>query len=99
MTNISFKKFKKEQDSSQIKGIFHCTSLVPYTKYEMSLVIAEVLDLPKDHIQPDNTIQSDGPNLRPNNAQLETKYSYGVINFEPVVDLKKSIKECLEVFV
>jgi len=65
----------------------------------MSLVIAEVLNLPSDHIQPDYTIQLDGPNLRPMNAQLDSKYSYEIVEFEPVVDFKKSIKECLEVFV
>ena len=84
---------------SNIKGIFHCTSLAPFTKFDMSLVIAEVLNLPKDHILPDNTVQLDGPNLRPMNAQLETKYSYEMIEFEPIVDFRKAIKECLEVFV
>ena len=86
-------------NSKQIRGIFHCSSLIPYTKYDMSLVIADVLNLAKDHIQPDTTIQLDGPNLRPMNANIDTKYSYEIIEFKPIVDFKAAIKECLEVFV
>ena len=65
----------------------------------MSLIIAEVLSLPTSHIQPDTTVQVDGANLRPMNANLDTTYSYKVIDFKPIMDFKKSIKECLENFV
>ena len=64
----------------------------------MSIAIAECLNLPKEHIQPDMNVVTTGPNLRPMNAQLDTTYSYSVLDFKPIMEFKKSIKDCLENF-
>ena len=58
--------------------------------------MAEIYNLPKDQIIPD--LNSDS-SLRPKNAQLETTYSYELFGFKPVMDFRKSIKDCLEIFV
>lgn len=79
-----------------MKGIFHCSAKQSFTKYDMSCVIADVFSLPKDHIKPDLNVE---PNMRPNNANLDTSYSFKVIDFEPVMLFKDSIKDCLENFV
>lgn len=59
----------------------------------MSCIIADVYGLSKDHIKP--CLNADG-NLRPNNAQLDTSYSYKLIDFEPVMLFRESIKDCLD---
>ena len=43
--------------------------------------------------------ESTGPLLRPMNAQLDTTYSYDLIQFQPMMQFKNSIKDCLENFV
>jgi dTDP-4-dehydrorhamnose reductase len=81
----------------KIKGIFHCSALEPFTKYEMSCIIADEFNLNKQNIKPDNTIVENS--LRPMNSKLETEYSYSLLNFKPVIKFRESIKDCLQNFV
>ena len=43
--------------------------------------------------------ESKGPLLRPMNSQLDTTYSYELIQFQPIMQFNDSIKDCLENFV
>jgi hypothetical protein len=63
--------------------------------------MADVYGLSKDHIKPDLSSASitSGPNLRPKDVQLDTTYTYKLIDFEPVIHYKDAIKDCLENFV
>lgn len=89
-------------ENSPIRGVLHCSALDPFTKYEMSCHIADVLGLTKEHIKSDKSsaVHSDGPLLRPMNPQLCTEYSFKLIDdFKPVMKFEDSIKDCLENFV
>jgi len=104
-TKLGAKKYrlfyKSDLAKSPIKGILHCSALEPFTKYEMSCHIADVLGLAKDHLKSDKSAaeHSGGPLLRPMNPQLCTEYSFGLIQFQPVMKFKDCIKDCLENFV
>lgn len=87
----------KKNPSNPTRGIFHCSGLDAFTKYEMSCVIADQFQINKEHIKPDLTVDTSG--LRPDNSQLDTTDSYAKLNFKPVMNFRDSIKECLEVFV
>ena len=67
----------------------------------MSCIIADLLGLNKNIIGKDLSAaqESTGPLLRPMNAQLETAYSYELIQFQPIMQFKDSIKDCLENFI
>ncbi len=91
---------KESSNSNPIRGIFHCSSLKPYTKYSMSCVMADVMSLPKQHIKQDLSAKDQAQTgSRPNNPQLQTAYSYELLEFEPCMDFEKCIKECLEIFI
>ncbi len=90
----------KADSSSSIKGIFHCSGPTGYTKYEMSCIMADIYNLPKDHIQSDmSEANKPEPSLRPDNVQLDTSISYELLEFQPIIEFKDSIKECLENFI
>ena len=92
--------------NKEIKGIFHCSAGEAYTKYEMSRVLATVLGLSKEHIKSDKSALDDHNNsvsketlLKPMDSKLCTKYSYELIQFEPIFKFENSILECIEKFV
>ena len=64
----------------------------------MSCIIAKIYNLTTDHIKPDTSAATDpkSAQMRPMNAQLDTSYSFQLINFTPIVNFEKSIKESLE---
>jgi hypothetical protein len=62
--------------------------------------MADLYNLPKEHILPDmSEANKTEPSLRPDNVQLDTGYSYKLLEFEPIMEFKDSIKECLENFI
>lgn len=91
----------KKEEAASIKGIFHCSARQAYTKHEMSLIMADLYGLSKEHIKPDLSAAdtSSGPSLRPKDAQLDTTYSYEVVDFEPIMLFTETIKDCLDNFV
>jgi S-adenosylmethionine synthetase len=52
--------------------ILHYSAAEPYTKYEMCLVFAQILNLPHAHIKPDATEPAGSGTTRPKNTQLDT---------------------------
>ncbi len=83
--------------NSQVKGILHCSALEAYTKYEMACLIADLFAIDKSHIKPDETVSAQSM-LRPKNSQLDTEYTFKLINFYPLLKFRDSIKDCLENF-
>ncbi len=83
--------------NSQVKGILHCSALEAYTKYEMACLIADLFAIDKNHIKPDETVSAQSM-LRPKNSQLDTEYTFKLINFYPLLKFRDSIKDCLENF-
>lgn len=67
----------------------------------MSCIMADLYNLPKDNIKPDLSADqvTSGPNLRPKDVKLETAYSFNLIDFEPIMLFRDTIKDCLENFV
>lgn len=62
--------------SKPLPPIVHFSAQKPYTKYEMTRLIASYLDLPITHVIPDSTDPSTLPNqtvLRPGNTQLSVE--------------------------
>lgn len=53
-----------------LAGIFQWSGAEEMTKYEMCVVMADVFNLPKDHIKPDSTPTSGA--VRPYNAHLHS---------------------------
>lgn len=88
-------------EESPVKGIFHCSAHEPFTKFEMSCHIADVFNLTKAHIVSDKSaaVQTNGPLLRPMNPKLCTDYTNNLLNYQPIMKFKESIKDCLENFV
>lgn len=70
--NISAKKeFKK---TATVPPILHYSAAEPFTKYEMCLVFAKILNLPHGHIVPDSEVpKGDSATTRPKDCQLYTK--------------------------
>lgn len=87
---------KRNAEIKNINGIFHCSGLESFTKYEICCIMAELYEIKSDFIQPD--LESD-MSLRPKNAQLDITDSYKLLNFKPVMSFKLALKECLENFV
>ncbi|CAF0711670.1 unnamed protein product [Brachionus calyciflorus] len=79
-----------------VRGVFHCSGLESFTKYEISCIMADAYGLSKEFMQPDLTSDF---TLRPKNAQLDTSETYKFLTYQPVMLFKPSIKECLENFV
>lgn len=88
--------FKIKIGSDKVKGIFHCSGLESFTKYEICCIMADLYNIKNDFIQPDLTTDF---SLRPKNAQLDVTDSYNLLNFKPVMNFKPALKECLEKFV
>lgn len=67
----------------------------------MSCIMADLYNLPKERIKPDFSSAeiTSGPNIRPKDVQLDTTYSFQLVDFEPVMLFKDSIKDSLENFV
>jgi dTDP-4-dehydrorhamnose reductase len=87
--------------SEEFEGILHCSALDQYTKYTMSLIIAERMGLSKEHIHPDDSaaMQTVPANCtRPQNAQLDTKFTFELLDFKPIMNFSEQIKDCLENF-
>jgi hypothetical protein len=60
--------------------------------------MADLFNLSKDHIKRDlsaNT-KSTAPTTRPDNCQMDTTYTYDLLDFKTIMNFKNSIKECLE---
>lgn len=64
----------------------------------MSCIIADLFGIDKIHIEADEKITPQ-LQLRPMNSQLDTEYSYKLIDCIPIMKFKDSIKDCLENFV
>ncbi|RNA10899.1 methionine adenosyltransferase 2 subunit beta-like [Brachionus plicatilis] len=97
LTRLIIKYFEENgSEPNQVKGIFHCSGLESFTKYEICGIMAEFYNIPNEFIQPDLTTDF---SLRPKNAQLDITDSYNLLNFKPVMIFKPSLKECLENFV
>lgn len=67
----------------------------------MSCVMADLYGVAKENIKPDMSSANvtSGPNIRPRDVQLDTSYSFQLIDFKTVMQFKDSIKDCLENFV
>lgn len=64
---------RKKDHSQPLPAIIHFSAQNPYTKYEMTRLIAHYLDLPIGHVIPDTTDPATLPDqavLRPGNTQL-----------------------------
>lgn len=66
----------------------------------MSCIIAELFNVSKDHIKPDLSAKepTSAPQQRPMNSQLDTTYSNKLIQFQPIMPFRESIKACLTEF-
>lgn len=64
----------------------------------MSCVMAQAFGLSTEHIKPDMSSAeiTSGPSMRPKDVRLDTTYSFGLVDFEPVMLFKDTIKDCLE---
>ncbi|KAJ3769298.1 hypothetical protein FB446DRAFT_766288 [Lentinula raphanica] len=68
---VRLSNFKKP---AIIPPILHYSAAEPFTKYEMCLVFAKILNLPHEHIVPDSEApQGDSATTRPRDCQLYTK--------------------------
>ncbi|ELU01859.1 hypothetical protein CAPTEDRAFT_100199 [Capitella teleta] len=61
---------EKKLQNDSFDGIFHWSGAEEMTKYDMCLVMADVFNLPKDHIKPDRTPTTGA--VRPYNAHLDS---------------------------
>ncbi|KAL4071413.1 hypothetical protein V8B97DRAFT_1963269 [Scleroderma yunnanense] len=53
--------------------IIHYSGQEPFTKYEMCLIFAKILDVPHEHITPDSSPPTTGVTTRPQNCHLSTR--------------------------
>lgn len=95
MQSVFFIIFKNR---SEVRGIFHFSGIVKYTKFQMALLIASLFQLPTDHVECD---QGTNANVqRPDNAALDSsKLSDQLgININRA-DFATTIKRCLQTFI
>lgn len=73
--NRSFRYFSHPQEYTKpIPPILHYSAAEPFTKYEICLVFAKILNLPHAHIIPDSEPPSGpGATTRPRDCQLYTR--------------------------
>ena len=57
-------------EGSEISGIYHCSSAVPYTKYSMARIMAEIMEIDPSLIREAAPDPNAAP--RPENAKLDT---------------------------
>ncbi|KAH7873716.1 uncharacterized protein C8R40DRAFT_1111459 [Lentinula edodes] len=68
---VRLSEFKK---TATVPPILHYSAAEPFTKYEMCLVFAKILNLPHGHIVPDpEAPKGDSATTRPRDCQLYTK--------------------------
>ncbi|GAW08713.1 NAD dependent epimerase dehydratase [Lentinula edodes] len=68
---VRLSEFKK---TATVPPILHYSAAEPFTKYEMCLVFAKILNLPHGHIVPDSEApKGDSATTRPRDCQLYTK--------------------------
>jgi len=66
-----------------IPHILHYSAQEPYTKYEICLLFAKILQLPVGHIIPDDAApQGNDPLTRPKNCKLHTKESEEMVGLD-----------------
>ena len=61
-------------ERTQLPRIMHYSSTEPYTKYEICLILSQILGLPHQHISADDAEPDpSAPVARPKNCQLSTR--------------------------
>ena len=60
--------------------------------------MADLFNLSKSHIKRDlsASILSSSNTSRPDNCQMDTSYTNGLLEFKTIMSFENSIKECLE---
>ena len=76
-----------------MSGVFHWSGNESLTKYQQSLIMAEVFDLPTSHLKSDKKPSGGAP--RPHNPQLDTT-KVEALGISHQRKFKDCIKEILE---
>ncbi|KAI9307543.1 RmlD-like substrate binding domain-containing protein [Cunninghamella echinulata] len=64
---------KKIENGSSINGVYHFTAEEKFTKFDMCKIFADILKVPIDHLQPQNSISPNAAASRPLNSHLSIK--------------------------
>ncbi|KAG1461042.1 hypothetical protein G6F46_002779 [Rhizopus delemar] len=64
---------KKINDKQDIRGIYHFSAKESMTKYQMCETFASILNVPMDHLIPQNTVDPSASVSRPDNSHLSVK--------------------------
>jgi len=87
----------KAKDASSVSGILHCSSGEFITKYRMAIMMAEILELPSDHLRPDPNPPAGAP--RPQNTQLDCSATWAALGFEhSFTPLRSGLESALRSF-
>lgn len=70
LKDLAVKKIKNKQD---IRGIYHFSAKESMTKYQMCETFASILNVPMDHLTPQNTVDPSASVSRPDNSHLSVK--------------------------
>ncbi|XP_033106020.1 methionine adenosyltransferase 2 subunit beta-like [Anneissia japonica] len=84
---------EKQSENPSIKGIYHWSNNEQVTKFAMATKMAEIFNLPRDHLKANEKAPPGAP--RPKNAQLDTSDLDG-LGIGQRTPFQEGIKEALE---
>jgi len=89
-----------EQKRSNVHGIFHFSGKEKFTKFQMALLIAQLFQIPIDHIERDQgQVGNAGSVQRPDNAELDSSKLTRELGIDiERVNFSNTIRRCLEAF-